>query len=246
MLVDILLMNKSSFFYRHRARAILFDGDSWEDEWLAQIWFLWNFIVSMAAHLWDFAILLLYLFKIWRIGKVHKSKLDGVWDHVLSILHRIVIITVFYTICAFFAMMFYNGLNLIPVSENATVNAIIYELRTGGLIAFLCVTMSFAIYLMMDHNTNVYIDFLHFLRRLRLKYLCICCCHRMVDQQIEYLDAPRDLELQYKHSDAVVKKQTTQSTVCPDASRNIGYTSDVFAKEMNAMSPRTMTKVVGE
>ena len=68
----------------------------------------------------------------------------------------------------------------------------------------------------------------------------------MVDQQLEQLDAPRDLELQHRHSDAMVKKQTTQSTLFPNMSVNIKYTSDVAPQQMRQMSMQTVTRVVDE
>ena len=63
-----------SLFYRFRERAILFDGDSFRDKWMMQIYHLWNTATSVSFHTWDLTILLLYLFKIYRIGKSHKSK----------------------------------------------------------------------------------------------------------------------------------------------------------------------------
>ena len=238
--------NDLSFFYQYRARSILFNGDSFRDDWMNQMYFLWNFVLSVTAHGTDLVILLLYLFKIWRIGKIHKAKGDGVWDNVLSILHRIVIITVFYTISGLWTVFFFTTLSLLQFSEYSAVNSVVDELRTAGLIVLSNVLYSFSIYLMMDHNTNTYIYFLHFLNRFRLKFCCFCCCHKMVDQQIEYLNAPKDLELQHKHSDALVKTQTTQSTVFPNMSVNIKYTSDVAPQQMRQMSMQTVTRVVDE
>ena len=236
--------NEFSFFYRYRQRAILFDGDSWTDDWLLQIWFLWNFTVAVISQLWDLVILLFYLFKMTKIGKIHKSKDDGVWDNVLSILHRIVIITVFYQICSLCATFLFTSLSLLQKYENT--NSMVYELRTGGLIVCCNVLWSFSVYLMMDHNTTIYVVFLRFLRRFGLKYCCFCCCAKIVDQQIarweisKDMDALNDMITRQGQSDANV--EITSQTI-PNVSVNVRYTSDVVSKEMKDMSPSTLTSV---
>ena len=233
--------NDISFFYRYRERAILFDGDSWEDEWMAEIYYLWIFLQSLAGHLWDLVILLLYLFKIWRIGKAHKSKENRVWDNVLFILHRIVIITVFYTICSLLVSMLYAILGFVQLSENGVIDSILIELRSSGMIAVYNLLYFFSILLMMDHNTNIYVVFLNFLHRSRLKYLCFCCCYKMVDKQIQRWNQPRDTELQTNNHVEL------ESTMFPNLSVNIAY-PDVSPKEIREMSWETasVTHIVND
>ena len=225
--------NDMTFFYRYRERAILFDGDSFRDEWMDRIYHLWNLAVTISAQFLDLVILLLYLFKIWRIGNIHKSKGDGVWDNVLSILHRIVIITVFYDVCFLFLSALYNISVFVSFSENM-MNSILYEVRTSGAIVCCNVLWSFSLYLMMDHNTEIYVVFLHFLRRFRLKYCCFCCFHKMVDQQIERFRA--------SGSNAKdVKRQTGTSTMFPNLSKHDVYKSNAPPVELSCA---TVTHIV--
>ena len=150
-----------SLFYRYRERAVLFDGDLWTDERTKQIYHLWFNVVSVSGHTWDLIVLLLYLFKIYQIGKVHKSKskANRVWDNVLFILHRIVIITVFYTICSLFLNILYSIFSVVQFSQNALIHAIVTEFRISGVIAAYNLLYFLSILLMMDHNTNIYIVF---------------------------------------------------------------------------------------
>ena len=234
--------NDISFFYQFRARAIMFDGDSWEDEWMAEMYYSWNFLQSLSGHIWDLVILLLYLFKIWRIGKAHKSKENRVWENVLFILHRIVIITVFYTICSLLVSMLYTTLGMIELSENTVTDSILIELRSSGMIAAYNLLYFFSILLMMDHNTNIYVVFLRFLHRFRLKYICFCCCYKMVDKQMERWNEPKEMELQPRD------RVELESTMFPNLSVNIVYTSDVSPKELREMSwePSSVTHIVSD
>ena len=232
----------ASFFYRYRARAILFDGDSWEDQWMTEIYYSWNFLLSLSVHIWDLVILLLYLFKIYRIGKVHRSKGTRVWDNVLFILHRIVIITVFYTICSLLVSMLYTTLAMIKLSENKLIDSILIELRSSGMIAAYNLLYFFAILLMMDHNTNIYVVFLRFLHRYCLKYICFCCCYTMVDQQIERWNEPKETELHTRGRDRLT------STMFPNVSLNVVYTSNVSPEEIMELSWETasVTHIVND
>ena len=70
--------NDLSVFYRNRMRAILFDGDSWEDDWMNEVFYLWSTAINVLGYMWDVAILLLCIFKIWQISKSLRCKQDGV------------------------------------------------------------------------------------------------------------------------------------------------------------------------
>ena len=159
-----------SFFYRNSKRAIFFDGDRSDDEWVNQIYYLWDTIVNMIGFVSDIMILLLYLFKIWKIGKVHKSKENGVWNNVLFILHRIVIITVFYQICFLCLVSLYLIAGMSLGLEDTAMKVVVNELVSGMLTCYMVIN-SFSMFMMMDHNTTAYVHFLHFVRRFRLNYL---------------------------------------------------------------------------
>ena len=250
LLVDTLpskcgYTDNGSLFYRFRARAILFDGDSWEDEWLAQIWWIWINTLTISSHSWDLTILLLYLFKIYQIGKVHKSKENRVWNNVLFILHRIVIITVFYHICSLTLTILFSILSLNQFSENTLVNAIVTEIYvSGGILAYnsLCF---FSILLMMDHNTNLYVVLLHFLRNFHLKYCCFCCCHKMVDRQLQHLDPSQALAQGQARSsgEKLEIEKRPSATMFSNLSKNVNYKSNVSAVELSC---ETVTHIVND
>ena len=226
-----------SFFWRMSERAILFDGDRWEDEWMNELFYLWGFVNTILAQMWDFSILLLYLWQIWKISKVYKSKQNGIWKNVLSILHRVVIITVFYQICVLFMIILYTILGILG---DVMMSGIVKEIQTAGLTTCFILSCSFAIFMMLDHNTLAYVHFLYFLRRSQLKYLCFCCCHEMVDQQIEHLEPLQGLELQTNRRDL---STGIESTWFPDLSSHIGADSNGPRRETGGLSTKTVTVV---
>ena len=99
---------------------------------------------------------------------------------------------------------------------------------------------SFSVFMMMDHNTKAYFHFLHFLRRFRLKCLCLCCCHKVVDQQIDYLEPSQDLELQTIRKDP---REGIESTMFPDLSSHIGADSNGLHRGTVGLSTKTVTMV---
>ena len=250
LLVDILpskcgYTENGFLFYRYGERAILFHRDSWD---LSQIYWLWVNALSVSSHTWDLVVLLMYLFKIWQIRKAHKCKENKIWDNVLFILHRIVIITVFYTICSLFIPILFTISRLTPSSEKMSINAIVYELETYGVVAAMNLLYFFSILLMMKHNTNIYAVFLHFLRRFHLKYLCFCCCHKMVDRQLEELELPEEIVLEPgKRSDATAEKpgidRKITRTMFSNLSKNVVYESNASAGELSC---ETVTRVVND
>ena len=229
-----------SLFYRFRERSILFDGDSREDEWMVKIYYIWLFALVVTSILWEWTILLLYLCKIWEIRKSYKSKQDGVWDTVLFILHRIVIITIFYQFSLLFLLFLYTSLEQFLQHDNTVWSSTLHELRISGVITCNVMIYSFSVFMMMDHNTTAYFHFLHFLRRFRLKYLCFCCCHKVVEQQIEHLEPSQGLELQTNRIDS---RTGIESSMFPDLSPRIGADSNGPLRETGVMSPKTVTVV---
>merc|ERR1711879_455109 len=105
--------------------AILIDGDYYTEPDAATTFY--TFFSTMAAvhNLWDLTTLMLYLWKIWKIGIIHKSRVHGVWDKVLFILQRIVILTVFYQFCHFTTTI------LIPLLPYLTLSPIAAIHRTA-------------------------------------------------------------------------------------------------------------------
>ena len=183
--------------------------------------------------MWDLTNLLLYLCRIWKIGAIYKSKQDGVWGNVLFILHHIVVITVFYQVFSALLESLWTACLLLFASNETMMNFI-----AEGVIACWIIVFSFCMFMMMDHNTTAYFHYLHFLRRFRLKYVCFCCCHKVVDQQIEHLERLQDLELKTIRTDP---RPGIESTLFPDLSSHIGADSKAIGKKTGAISPKTVT-----
>ena len=194
---------------------------------------MWNVVNGVSVLMWDLTTLLLYLCKIRKIGAIYKSKEDGVWDNVLFILYRIVIITVSYQVFGALQGSLYTACLLLFASIGM-------EMKFVGEVGIACWIMvfSFSMFMMMDHNTKAYFDFLHFLHRFRLKYLCFCCYHKVVDQQIEHLEALQDLELKTITTDP---RAGIESTWFPDLSSHIGADSNATGRYTGARSPKTVT-----
>ena len=148
-----------------------------ENKWFST-WFLCQFA---AGWTWDISTLALYGFKIWKIGKIYKSKHEEIWKNVLSILDRVTILTIFYLFCYLIAA-------LIVIQHGFTDDDELY-LVMSSLVNVMCSTaVSTSMYLMMEHNTEEYIALLLFLRDFHLKYLCFCCWfHKLVDRQLAVL-----------------------------------------------------------
>ena len=118
-------------------------------------------------------------FKVRRIQHQQKSKESNVMTNIQTILHRMLLLTIFYLFVAVITQM------------------------TGFLFPGInTVACSVSMYLMQDHNTKEYVHFLYVLKRFKL-YLC-CCCRggRMVKDQYQAM-----VHMLETDSTGTVKKQ---------------------------------------
>lgn len=161
------------FFWIYRERPILFDDDT-----SGSIYYHWSAITGTLFQLWDLITLMLYSYKMWKFGTFYKSQDDAVWKYIVSILHRIVIVTVFYQISCAFCGILYRLTKPLWNSDEHLASAV--------LVSVLSIILSFSMNLMMEHNTNEYMGFLYVLQRFKLNFCC-CCCRHVVDEQLEEL-----------------------------------------------------------
>ena len=200
-------------------------------------WVLIGYIVLMAmtaaVQIWDLSTLLLYVWKIHKIGKIYKTKNDAVWSNVLHILHRIVIITIFYEICIFTMAVSFIGLWAVFPKY---LHSQIYTLN--GLLNCVLpnIIWSLSMYLMMDHNTASYVRFISILRRLHLDYLCFCCCHSMVSSQLDALDSAEPPTV--KNEPDLCERKTPYTEF-----ENVSVDMSYSIKMNRVVSPETMTTV---
>ena len=109
----------------------------------------------------DAMTVLLYWCRIRSFKQYQNEKNNDIYTRILSILHRMLILTYLYLITTFSLVV------MVAISgrrEPFLFNPFVY---------------SISMYLMMDHNTLEYIQFLRIINRLKL-YLCCCCCYQMV------------------------------------------------------------------
>ena len=105
-------------------------------------------ISILTYTVWDLFTLFLYVMKIWTFRK-YATEEPTVYKRIMSILHKIFILTIFYQI--FF--LFYGVLFTLKIHDSQWVLWLIVSEMT-----YLSVCGS--IYLMMDHNEEQYIKFL--------------------------------------------------------------------------------------
>lgn len=214
-------------FWEYRTRSILFDADFYSDADMVRTYYLWNGTVSAVFQLWDIGTLSMYCWKIYEIGKIYKSKDDGVWRNSLCVLHRIVIVTVFYQITSALGLVLFTAMSSLAIPES--MESAVHLFRAVLIPTFYSVLISLCMFMMMEHNTTAYIKGLHCLRRFHLDYLCFCCCGHIVKEQLKELDI---------EPESPTSKMIKCSTLRSNPSAAIAY-----AVEDPEYSLETMTRV---
>ena len=200
----------SSFEWTYSESSILFPPKMEEQ----RIQLYLNILIGVMTSSWDIATLLLYCYKIKTFRKIRALRRDAVWRKIIFVLQRIIIITLFYQI----STLILNGaLKQIPVLWLSVTMKYTIRSVSGGLLVIL---YSISTYLMMEHNADEYLRFLHCLKRSYLKYICFCCCHRMVDQQLSEFDL---MTLEARLEKINHEPKSITSTWFPNASKNVNY-----------------------
>ena len=137
--------------------------------------------------LWDFGTLFMYLWKI----KSLKNDMEEVNQRVLAIMHRVVILTLFYQI---------------PTLLFWWIFWLFGELQINVAI-FYCISM----YLMQQHNDEQYAKFMKIIHRLKLHYLC-CCYRHIIVNQVMHLNINQEQE-KTEHTTNDVATKTYNYTI---------------------------------
>merc|ERR1712062_952162 len=121
---------------------------------------------------------MLYCFKIRQITRSQQSsngklQIEYIYNGILSILHRIVVLTIMYWVMTILVMVTFTvirySLNLNRSSSIAIIlQTIVFDVAS--------VTLSISMFMMLEHNTDHYVMFLRILKRFRL-ITCCCCCY---------------------------------------------------------------------
>ena len=141
------------FVYRNS--SILFEGNL--DEQQNQFYECHHLIFGM-LHLWDITTLLLYCCKIKTFRKLSALQRDAVWRKIMFILERIVIITLFYQISLFLVNL--SHYLAVKMRESQVSIVLVIPNLTIGCASLMAVLYALSMYLMMDHNSDEYVQFL--------------------------------------------------------------------------------------
>ena len=146
---------------------------------------LWVIAVGLIYIAWDISTLFLYYFKIRAFRDIIKNKNESIYKRVVTILYKIFIMTMFYECVILSFTVFSSGMEFVFDTKWVLDMVQIISFNTQS------VCVSFAMYLMMEHNQDKYVKFLRVIRKLRLYWLCCCCgCRRIVIEQLNGLDIP--------------------------------------------------------
>ena len=201
------------FEFEYKDSSILFEGNL--DEQMTHFYSYYMIYVATFRS-WDISILLLYCYKIKSFRKTRALRRDAVWRKIIFILQRIIIVTLFYQISS--VTLGFARYNVQKYLQKLTIAK--YSLY-HAVIALSTILYSISMYLMMEHNTDEYLRFLRCLKKSYLKYICFCCCHRMVDRQLtefEQMGFNKKLEVTQ-----LCRRRSITSTMFPNISQNVKY-----------------------
>ena len=142
------------------------------------------FLVAFVYICWDTSTLLLYIFKIRSFKRVYKETQPNVYQRILSILYKIVILTLFYQI------------ELVIITIGGSIiteflDDIAFTILSTLGICINSITISLAMYLMLPHNMEQYAKFLKIVYWFKCHYVC-CCYRNMVIEQLNELTSDVD------------------------------------------------------
>ena len=135
--------------------------------------------------IWDFVTLMLYIHKI-RMFTTYCNPETQIKNRILSILHKIAIVTLFYHFMELLILVCIRLISTLTVIDS-----------TVTVINFIALLYNYSIYVIMDHNEKSYQLFLNILFKSKLYFVCYCCCKPMIIQQ---LDDIRSTELKVMES----------------------------------------------
>ena len=123
-------------------------------------------IIAIGGISWyyilDLTVLLLYIFKNYQIQNHTSFKEIKIYQRIKFIMHRIIVLTLFYELKSFIAI-FINFVTT-PIKSSSLIHPVIV-----GIDTLLTVVI---IYLMIEHNKE---EYMKFLKILRMNRLCYCC-----------------------------------------------------------------------
>ena len=140
------------------------------------MWYISYYTVNVLILALDITTVLLYWYKICSFKRYRDHKHQDIQHRIQSILHRVLTLTLLYQLTIFWAVVTINAIVVMPSGFDG-------ELLVCAM-AMASMAFSVSMYLMQDHNTKEYVQFLCILKRFKL-HLCCCCCSGMVENQYQ-------------------------------------------------------------
>ena len=176
---------------------------------------LYLLVTAMISYLtWDITTLLMFIFKIIAFNKVNAPKntsdSKAIYQRIMSILSKIIIMTLFYDLLIFCCSTIPLMYALIFGANSDGMGAVS---ATASVIAQTAVSCS--MYLMMDHNEKEYERFLKIIYYSRLHWIC-CKWRYIVTKELNKMHESRE------HIDEVVQViKQEESTIFDTGTHNI-------------------------
>eukprot|EP01084_Bolivina_argentea_P149442 261061_1 len=129
--------------------------------------------------IWDIITLILYIWKLIPFYRNEEKKSTS--NTVKSILYKMIILTAMYEITIIFL------LNDIYIEMSVDIGVVHEDsiLLFIFLESLLSVSMSYAIFLMQQHNADQYRKLLKIIHYLKCDIICCCCCASVIHDEIK-------------------------------------------------------------
>ena len=147
----------------------------------------WVYVTAIVTASWDICTLFLYLCKIrvlrrYKDAKSERGSGDHRWGRIVKILYRIIILTLFYQFTEIFVLLINIMLQIYHGDDT-----IIMKIAEDAVAAFVSLSFSTSMYLMMEHNGKQYRKFLKIIYQLKLHWIC-CKWRYIIPNQLQQLD----------------------------------------------------------
>ncbi len=144
-------------------------------------------IGTIVYILWDLTTLFLYILKVLSF-KRYKTENKNIYNRIMSILNRILILTITYEIVGI-GLIISFVMRSIGNIHQSSVNTV--SSTTSGLCA--SSSLNISMYLMQEHNKYQYKQYLFTIYKFRLHYICCCCCKSIInDEMVIYSDENKE------------------------------------------------------
>eukprot|EP01084_Bolivina_argentea_P085114 153841_1 len=147
----------------------------------------------------DLINLFLYIFKVISFRK-YKSEQPSVYNRIMSILNRVVILTLLYEMIALICFGFFLFIRLLGNDESFA--RIVFWICMGVLV----INMNYSMFLKQQHNTSKYHEFLNLLYNMKLISICCCCFKSVITEEIKLYSEQSKSE---KNIDNIIKDDHT-------------------------------------